>query len=260
LSDVKVSVDAGLTTRNDLLRVELEQNKLQSGKLKIENGRQILKMAFAQHIGLKTDMFDIETPKFDISIFAEMEGEVENRPEYKLLDKSVEAARLQRDMEIGKRLPTVAIGAGYDWVKMDAGRNTSMNKNVGFALVAVSIPISDWWGGSHAIKQKKIEYQAAQNTRQEKADLLRIQMQQIGNELNEAYQQILLAQKSIVSAEENLRISQDNFNAGIMILSDLLDAQNLLQQSHDQYTEAVTEYYLKMAEYKQVNSISYVQE
>jgi outer membrane protein TolC len=31
----------------------------------------------------------------------------------------------------------------------------------------------------------------------------------------------------------------------------LLDAQNLLQQSRDQYTEALTAYYLKMAEYKQ---------
>jgi outer membrane protein TolC len=260
LSDVKVSVDAGLTTRNDLLRVELEQNKLQSGKLKAENGLQILKTAFAQHIGLETVTFDIETPEFVIPAFAGMMGEVENRPEYKLLDKSVEAARLQRDMEVGKYLPTVAIGAGYDWVKMDARRNTVMNKNVGFALATVVIPISDWWGGSHAIKRKKLEYQTAQNTRQEKADLLRLQMQQINNELNEAYQQILLAQKSITSAEENLHISQDNYNAGVTILSDLLDAQNLLQQSNDQYTEAVTECYLKMAEYKQVNSIGYVQE
>jgi outer membrane protein TolC len=264
LSDVKVSVDAGLTTRNDLLRVELEQNKLQSGKLKAENGLQILKMAFAQHIGLETDRFDIAEPNL-LSLAASnllgledltgLTGEVENRPEYKLLDKSVEAARLQRDMEIGKYLPMVAIGAGYDWVKTDAGRNTAMNKNVGFALAAVSIPISDWWGGSHAVKRKKLEYQTAQNTRQEKADLLRLQMQQIGNELNEAYQQILLAKKSIASAEENLHISQDNYHAGVTILSDLLDAQNLLQQSHDQYTEAVVGYYLKMAEYKQVNSI-----
>jgi outer membrane protein TolC len=143
---------------------------------------------------------------------------------------------------------------------MDAGRNTAMNKNVGIALATVTIPISDWWGGSHAIKRKKLEYQTAQNTRQENADLLSLQMKQIGNELNEAYQQVLLAKKSIASAEENLKISQDNFNAGVTILSDLLDAQNLLQQSNDQYTEAVKGYYLKFAEYKQVNAIGDVYE
>jgi outer membrane protein TolC len=254
LSDVKISVDAGLTTRNDLLRVELEQNKLQSGKLKAENGLQILKTAFAQHIGLENDMFDIETPEFAIPAFkGMMGGEVENRPEYKLLDKSVEAARLQHDMEVGKYLPTVAIGAGYNWVKMDLGLQAEQKMNMGLLFATVSIPISDWWGGSHAIKRKKLEYQTAQNTRQEKVDLLRLQMQQVGNELNEAYQQIVLAKKSIVSAEENLKISQDNYNAGIVTLSDLLEAQNLLQQSRDQYTEASTAYFVKLAEWKQIN-------
>jgi outer membrane protein TolC len=77
-------------------------------------------------------------------------------------------------------------------------------------------------------------------------------MQQIDNELNEAYQQIALARKSIASAEENLKISRDNFNAGISTLSDLLEAQNLLQQSRDQYTEATSEYFVKLAEYGNV--------
>ena len=61
LSDVKIAVEAGLTTRNDLLRVELEQNRLESGKLKAENGLAILKMAFAQHIGMEPDA--CSTPK-----------------------------------------------------------------------------------------------------------------------------------------------------------------------------------------------------
>ena len=59
LSDVKIAVEAGLTVRNDLLRVELEQNRLESVRLKAENGLSILKMAFAQHIGMETDAFDI---------------------------------------------------------------------------------------------------------------------------------------------------------------------------------------------------------
>ncbi|MDR1808878.1 MAG: TolC family protein, partial [Prevotella sp.] len=59
-SDVNAAVEAGLTTRNDLLRVELEQNRLESGRLKVRNGLQILKMALAQHIGLETDTFDVE--------------------------------------------------------------------------------------------------------------------------------------------------------------------------------------------------------
>jgi outer membrane protein TolC len=135
---------------------------------------------------------------------------------------------------------------------MDLSMQSEQQKNMGLVFATVSVPLSDWWGGSHAVKRKKLELQQAENTRQEKTDLLSLQMRQTGNELDEAYRQTLLARKSISSAEENLKISQDNFNAGIMILSDLLDAQNLLQQSRDQHTEAATAYFAKLAEYRQM--------
>jgi outer membrane protein TolC len=77
-------------------------------------------------------------------------------------------------------------------------------------------------------------------------------MQRLADERNEAYGQVSIAQKSISVAEENARLSENSYNAGISILSDLLDAQNLLQQSRDQYTEAATQYYLKLAEWRKV--------
>jgi outer membrane protein TolC len=256
-SDVKAAVEAGLTTRNDLLRVELEQNRLASGKLKAENGLQILKKAFALHIGWKNDSaFDIETPDFsDVALPAgETDYSPRRRPEYQLLEKSVYAARLQYKMETGKRLPSIAVGAGYNWIKMDWDLQTEQTRNFGLAFVAVSVPISNWWGGTHAVRRKKLEWRQAENTKYEQSDLLQLQMQQIDNELNEAYQQILLARKSMASAEENFKISRDSFNAGLITLSDLLEAQNLLQQSFDQYTEATAGYFIKLAEYKHVNS------
>jgi outer membrane protein TolC len=137
-------------------------------------------------------------------------------------------------------------------MKTDLGAQTEMKKNFGMALATVSVPISGWWGGSHAIKKKKLELRAAENTQKENADLLLLQMQRLADELNEAYGQVLIAKKSISVAQENARLSENTYNAGVSILSDLLDAQNLLQQSNDQYTEAATLYYLKLAEWKKV--------
>jgi outer membrane protein TolC len=59
-----------------------------------------------------------------------------------------------------------------------------------------------------------------------------------------------LALTFISVAEENLRLSKNTYNAGVSILSDLLEAQSLLQ-SRDQYIEAATGYYVKLAEYRQ---------
>ncbi|MCL1934143.1 MAG: TolC family protein [Candidatus Azobacteroides sp.] len=253
LSDVKTAVAAGLTTSNDILRVELEQNKLESSKLKLENGMMMLKMTLGQKIGVPSDGFDIQQPEIEEitpNLYGYDNATLQNRPEYKLLEKSVEVARLQRNIEVGKNLPTVAIGAGYEYLNFDMNKKDGMNNNFGMLFANVSVPISDWWGGSHAIKRKKLELQQAENTKSDNAELLWIQMQNLQDGVNEAYQQVLVAKKSILSAEENLKISRDNYNAGIIILSDLLEAQNLLQQSRDQYAEAVTEYFVNLAEYK----------
>jgi outer membrane protein TolC len=258
LLDVKIAVEAGLTTRNDLLRVELEKNRLESGKLKLENGLMMLKISLGQKIGLSPDSFDVQIPAltdFYPTLFTTDTLTVQHRPEYKLLEKSIEVARLQRNMEIGKNLPTVAIGAGYNYMNFDVDKTSGMKNDFGMAFATVSIPITDWWGGSHAIKRRKLELQQAENTKEESSALLFQQIQNLQNGLNEAYQQILLSQKSIASAEANLKVSQDNFNAGITTLSDLLEAQNLLQQSRDQYTEVATGYFLKLSEYKQATGL-----
>jgi len=255
LSDVKVAVAAGLTTGNNLLRIELEQNKLESGKLKLENGMMMLKMALGHKMGVPSGSFDIQQPDFEDAILVVTNNAnpaIEHRPEYKLLDKSVEIARLQRNMETGKHLPTVAIGAGYNYMNFDLHKKDGMKNNFGMLFASVAVPISDWWGGAHAIKRKKLELLQAENTKKETSELLVQQMQNIQNGLSEAYQQVLLARKSILSAEKNLKISQDNYNAGVETLSDLLEAQNLLQQARDQYTETAAEYFIKLAEYKLV--------
>lgn len=260
LSDVKTAVSAGLTTRNDLLRVELEQNKLAAGKLKAENGLAMLKMLLAQHIGVAVDSFDIAPSNLSegeelFSPFGGVGGgfSVQHRYEYKLLEKSVDIAKIQVNMEIGKNLPTVAVGAGYQYLNFDLHKDNGMKNDFGMLFATISIPITDWWGGSHAVKRKKLELQQAENTKKENAELLLQQMQNILNELNEAYQQVLLAKKSISSAGENLKISEDNYNAGVTALFDLLEAQNFVQQSRDQYTEAATAYFIKLAEWRQMN-------
>ena len=71
------------------------------------------------------------------------------------------------------------------------------------------------------------------------------------NDLQEAYQQVLLSEKSIESSTENLRLNNDYYKAGTVSLSDLLDAQSLMQQSHDQYAEACTAYQQKLTAYLQ---------
>jgi outer membrane protein TolC len=253
--DAGIAVEAGLINKNDLLRVELEQNKLKSNRLKVENGLSLLKISMAQHIGASSDAFDVEpltseTLPLPDEWYVNHNDVLSTLPVSRILEKSVDIAQLQVKMETGKHLPTVAVGAAYNYMKFDGGKPTEMKNDFGMLLATVSIPISDWWGGSHAVKKKRLEVQQAINTRQETSELLLMQMQHLRNGVTEAWQQTLLAQESIAVAEENVRQNEERYRAGVSILSDLLDAQNLLQQSRDQYAGAVTGYFVKLSEYK----------
>ena len=149
-------------------------------------------------------------------------------------------------MAIGQNLPTLAVGAGYNY------HNLLDNDRVfGMVFATVSVPISDWWGGSHAIKRKKIAIQQAEEQLTDNSKLLQIRMQNAWNSVIESQQQLQLAQQSIEQAEENLRLHRDYYRAGTTNMSDLLEAQLLYQQTLDKRTDAYAELQNKILEYRQ---------
>lgn len=249
--DVEVAVGAGVTTRNDLLQVQLKKNGVASDRLRVENGLRLSKMVLAQYIGIGEDDFEIdftlpaEVPSPELYRVSHEEA-LPTTLSYKLLEKNVEAARLQQKLKVGQYLPTVGIGAGYMYHNL-----LDKDRPFGMVFATVAIPISDWWGGSHAIRKQKLQVKAAEYSRQNANELLLVQMRKLWNELEESYKQVKLSEESIAMAEENVRLNTDYYKAGTVTLSDLLDAQSLLQQSRDQYTGDYTAYLIKRTEYLQ---------
>ena len=224
--DADAAVKAGVGMRNDLLKVQLKENEIESNKLKLANGLKLARMVLAQYIGAESDI-DVRTT-IDPSVLPacpllkiDDAQAVATTPEYQLLQKQVEATKLQRRMEVGKQLPKVAIGVGYNYYDMQRG----MKNNFGAAFATVSVPISQWWGGSHAIKRKRLAEESAQQQLTDNAQLLKIRIQKNWNELDDAYKQLLLAKKGIDQSEENLRLNRNFYQAGTITMNDLLDAQ-----------------------------------
>ncbi len=252
--DVDVAVKAGVAMRNDLLQVQLRQNDLGSQKLKLQNGISLLRMLLSQYCGLRDTSFVLSTVKCDsVSLpegeaasMIERESALVSLAEYQLLGKQVEATKIQRRIAVGKNLPSVAVGAGYNYHNL-----MDNNHTFGMVFATLSVPISDWWGGSHAIKRHEIEHRKAEEQLADNAELLKIRMQNAWNGVEEAYQQFLIAQRSIVQAEENLRLNRDYYSAGISKMSELLEAELLYQQSLDKRTDAFANYQNILMAYRQ---------
>lgn len=246
--DVDVAVRAGVVMRNDLLQVQLRQNDIASQKLKLQNGITIVRLLLSQYCGLRDTSFAITFQTSLPENVALSGGNVNGLPEYQLLQKQVEATRLQHRMAVGENLPNLAVGAGYTYHNL-----MENNHSFGMVFATVSVPITDWWGGSHAIKRRKIEHQKAQEQLADNSQLLQIRMQNAWNGVEESRQQLLLAQRSIEQAEENLRLNRNYYRAGTSRMSDLLEAQLLYQQSRDKHTDAFANYQNKLLEYRQAS-------
>ncbi|MBO7067247.1 MAG: TolC family protein [Bacteroidaceae bacterium] len=246
--DVDVAVRAGVAMPNDLLQVQLRQNEVESQKLKLLNASSLSRMLLSQYCGLRDTTFSLIYQTEEPSpLLAQQDPQqaLVGTPEYQLLGKQVEAANLQRKMAIGQNLPTVAVGVGYTYHNL-----LENDRSFGMVFATVNVPISDWWGGSHAIKRKKIEQQKAVEQLDDNSQLLKIRMQNAWNGVEESYQQLGIAQRSIEQAEENLRMNRNYYQAGTSKMSDLLQAQLLYQQARDKRTEAFSNYQNKLLEYK----------
>ena len=248
--DVDVAVRAGVAMKNDLLQVQLRRNDVESQKLKLQNGISIVRLLLAQYCGLNSDKFAVSVcDGFAVAPIPQQQDRQQallQTAEYRLLQKQVQATSLQHKMEIGKNLPTVGIGAGYNYHNL-----LEKDHTFGMIFATVSLPISDWWGGSHAIKRKKITRQQAEEQLADNSELLKIRMQNAWNNVEESRLQLQIAQRSIEQAEENLRLNRDYYKAGTSKMSDLLEAQLLYQQAQDRRTDAFADYQNKLLEYRQ---------
>lgn len=254
LKDVQVSYDAGLIEKSDLLKVEMKLSEVESNKLKLNNGIELLKMTLCQHIGipysetisLQDTTFQLQTPE---SLYTQPENALFNRNEYKMLDEAIEAEVLQKRLATGEYLPQFAVGVQAQYLDIADQQNT-----FGLAFATLSIPISDWWGGSHKMQEHNIKIDIAKNSLNEKSELLKLQMAQSYNELTENYKQISVAESILKQATEHVKVVTDNYDAGIASTSDLLEAQTMFQEAEDNVTDAQAQYLMASVKYLQITA------
>jgi len=247
--EVQDYYDAGLINKSDLLKVKLELNKIEVNKLKLDNGIEMLKMVFCQHIGITYNQsFNVNDSIVSIlppeSFFITTDKALENRNEYKMLNKAIESEELQKKMARGEYLPQLAVGASGMY--LDA---FEQNNSYGLAFATLSIPISDWWGGSKKLQEQDIKIEIAQNNLEDKSELLQLQMTKAYKDLLISYKEIEIAKKSLQQSLEYQKELEDTFDAGITNTSDLLEARALAQQAKDNLIDAKSNYKIKAANY-----------
>jgi multidrug efflux pump subunit AcrB/outer membrane protein TolC len=244
--------NAGLINKNEVLKVALKQSEARAGMLKLQNGIKLATMAFCHHLGIAyNDSIELaDTSQMFVlpdEIFVNASDALMNREEYNLIQSGLKAEKLKTRIKTGEYLPQAAVGAGALYYDI-----TDKSKTNTMIFGTVNVPITDWWSASHEIKERKYQEDIAENNAKNNEELLFLEIQKIWNELNESWQQIEVAEETTRQSEENLKINRDNYKAGMLNISELLEAQAIVQQCNNQLTDSRSDYRLKLIEYLMV--------
>lgn len=253
--DVSSACAAGLATESDLLQVELKRNELKSGRLQIENGIRLAKMNMLNSIGMAYTPYPQDNvdsiPCIDDIVLSDTIGGL-NPPmayymdeadvavaqdETRLLDLSVSAKKIERNMVIGEALPEIGIGASYGYSNFLDRDNLN-----GAVYVSVKVPISDWGKKARKIQRYDSQIRKAENEKEYLSSQIELQIRQLWFNLETSWQQLQVSRESIATAEASVRKLAAHYRAGLVPLSELLEAQTQLQQCTDNYTDQCIAY------------------
>ncbi len=249
--DLTGAIEAGLAMPTDQYKLRVKQNESQLNRKKLNDGITLLKMLMAQHIGADwqtmtlTDTLGFETEPS--AYFQLAETAVANRNESHLLDLSLKAEDLKKRMTLGEALPSLMVGGSASYHTIF--ENTKPNAMV-FAVLQV--PITDWHKTSIKLKKHDFDTEIAENTRRDLTEKMELQTNQAWFNLEQSWLRITMAQTSLKDAEANLKITQDYYEAGLVTLSDVLEAQTLLKQSRDELIDSRVEYRINLVTYRQL--------
>lgn len=262
-SQVGASIEAGMAVDSDLLTVKAKRSEVLYQKQKVESGVRLCRMALCRIVGVPFDtQIEVADPMSGDSPRIDTEVDIVGRPEMKLLQSQVDAAKQQVRMTRGDWLPSLAIVGGYvnfGNIRMktmvDAGDGTftpyeqKIGQGLGTAMLSLSVPIFKWGQNYYKVRKAKIDVDNALLDLQKNERLLTLEANQASMNLNDSYLLLEAAEDAMAEADENLRVMKNRYDASMATLSDLLEAQSQWHQSRSNLIEAITQTRICVTDY-----------
>ena len=258
--DAALALKAGLVTQNDKMQVDIKVSQLESAHLQIDNGKKLCKEYMAYLLGAErvdsVEWDDIYTLNEPALYHINAEAALLDRHETKLLQLKIDATKQQKKYVRGGLLPTVgamfALSYHHMFAKRDGGLYNSFfdPHSTGWVAAAnVSIPLSAWWGGKHALKRSDISIRKAEVDYNDKKRLMEVQISMKWNTLNEKYKQVEVAEKQMQQALQNQKQQATAYRSGSTTMTERLQADALYEKSRTAYIDACVKYKLAITDY-----------
>jgi len=260
-SDIDKMIAEGVATKADGLSVKVKANEAEMTLTKVNDGLSLSRMLLCQLCGLdlstpvtladeqEDDL--LPTPADNSSI--DMNNVYATRPEVRSLELAAQIYKQKVNVTRSEFLPSVALIGNY-MATNPSVFNSFENKfkgmwNVG---VMVSIPVWHWGEGIYKVKAAKSEARISRYQLDDAKEKIELQVSQSVFKVNEAAKKLIMAEKNLEKADENLRYATLGFEEGVIPASNVLEAHTAWLSAQSEKIDAqidvkLTEIYLKKA-------------
>lgn len=250
------AVKNGLKTRNDKMKVQVKLNEAELNLTKAENAYRLARMNLCHYIGRPLTS-DIEVASQDYTNETSFHPNINktinitSRQEYELLNKKVELAEKQIALTRSDYLPNVVLTGGVMYAngaelagkKLIDGASASVG-------IGVKIPLLTFGENTNKIRSAKSKQVIARLEQEDLNEKMMLEQQQALNNVEEAEKIVTFTTSALTQAEENMRLSKQQYEVGTETLSDHLEAQALWQNCYASKIDAICQYQLAWLKYQ----------
>jgi len=252
----------GLARKIDLDRIKVNLTNYRTQRTQQQNQYLLQLNQLKQQIGMPVGTA-LDLPR---ASFAELEDKtaaglafgslnLDNRIEYRLLDKQTELQELQKKAYIAEYYPTLSLTGSYsynglsnnfDFLKSKSNGSTANWYGMASVGLTLKIPIFDGFGRRSRVNQANVTLKQLSKQKEETALALNTAFENAKLQVKSNLSTIQAQQENVNLANEVYNSTQHNYKLGLADLTDLLDAETSLTEAQNNYNEALLQY--KLAE------------
>ncbi len=246
----------GLSKKIDVDRTRVSISNLKAQRQQLLNAVQIQENTLKFFMGMEIDaQVEIPTAQFEkiqpnVALISEAPV-VTNMTDYQLLKTQEKLLNFQKESVKASAFPTLSLNSNYGYQglggKFPIGKGPSQNVNwFDYANIGVTmrIPLFTGFGNRARIRQADIEVKKIQEDLQKQERALNLAYENAKAQLVNALTTLQNQQENVELAKEVYANTRNNYDQGLAPLTDLLDAENSLTISHNNYSTALLDYRL----------------
>jgi outer membrane protein len=255
LNDVKNLEDQGLATINDMLAAEVQLSNGQLGQVDANNNARIALVGLDNTLGipLSTDITIAspvaESPRQFASLDSLVMRGLEARPEIKGMDARVRAGEAGVTAAKAGWWPQIYLTGNYYYANPNQRLLPAqiLWKDTWDVGVSVSLDIWNWGTTLHQTDQAQAQLAQTREAFGQVQDGVTLDITQAYLTLNQARERVAVARQAVARAEENHRVTTQRYKEGLVLNTDMIDAQYSLTAAKTTYTQSLVDFELAQA-------------